>query len=58
MQHFKFNNDIMKKPLNKISLENKRSLIVGDLNLNLIKYRQITGVNEFFEVIQIIPFRK
>ena len=45
MQHFKFSNNFMKKLLNKISLENKRSLIVGDFNLNLIKYRQITGVN-------------
>ena len=39
----------MKKLLHKISLENKRSLIVGDFNLNLIKYRQITGVNQFLE---------
>ena len=41
----------MKKPLNKVSLENKRSLIAGDFNLNLIKYRQITGVNQFLEVM-------
>ena len=38
MQHFKFSNNFLKKLLNKISLENKRSLIVGDFNLNLIKY--------------------
>ena len=49
MKHFKFNNNFMKKLLHKISLENKRSLIVGDFNLNLIKYRQITGVNQFLE---------
>ena len=51
IQHFKFNKTFMKKLLNKIGLENKRSLIVGDFNLNLIKYRQITGVNQFLEVI-------
>ena len=50
MQHFKFNSDFMKILLNKVSLENKRSLIVGEFNLNLIKYRQITGVNQFLEV--------
>ena len=64
MQHFKFNNDFMKKLLNKISLENKRSLIVGDFNLNLIRYRQIAGVNQFLEVMLTnnftlqIPFQK
>ena len=41
----------MKKLLNKISLENKRSLMVGDFSLSLIKYRQITGVNQFLEVM-------
>ena len=51
MHHFMFNNNFMKKLLNKISLEKKRSLIVGDFNLNLIKYRQITGVNQFLEVM-------
>ena len=51
MQHFKFNSDFMKKLLNKIGLEKKRSLIVGDFNLNLIKHRQITGVNQFVEVM-------
>ena len=40
----------MKILLNKVSLENKRSLIVREFNLNLIKYRQITGVNQFLEV--------
>ena len=50
MQHFRFNNNFMKKVLNKISLENKRSLIVGDFNLNMIKYRHITIVNQFLEV--------
>ena len=37
MQHFKFNKDFMKKLLHKIVLGKKRSLIVGDFNLNLIK---------------------
>ena len=41
----------MKKLHNKISLEKKRRLIVGDFNLNLIKYRQITEVNQFLEVM-------
>ena len=51
MQHFNFNNDFMKKLFNKISLANKRSLIADDFNLNLIKYRQIIGVNQFLEVM-------
>ena len=41
----------MKKLLHKISLEKKRSLIVGSFNLNLIKYSQITGLNQFLEVV-------
>ena len=47
----------MKKLLNKISLENKRSLIVADFNVNLTEYRQITGVNQFLEIIlnNVIP---
>ena len=51
MQHFKINNNFIKKPSNKISFEKKRSLIVGDVNLNLINYRQITGVNQLLEVM-------
>ena len=51
MQHFKINNNFIKKPRNKISLEKKRSLIVGGVNLNLINYRQITGVNQLLEVM-------
>ena len=45
MQLFKFSNDLMKKLHNKISLENKRSLIVGDFTAYLIKYREMAGVN-------------
>ena len=45
MQLFKFSNDLMKKLHNKISLENKRSLIEGDFNAYLIKYREMAGVN-------------
>ena len=58
MEHFKFNHNLMKKLLNKISLENNRCLIVGDFNLNLIKYRQIAGVNQLLEVLltnNVIP---
>ena len=35
----------------KSSHENKPSIITGDFNLNLIKYMQNTGVNQFFENI-------
>ena len=47
MQHLRFNNNFIKKMLNK----NKRGLIVGHFNLKLIKYRQIAGVNQFLEVL-------
>ena len=42
----------MKKLLNKIRVKNKRSLIVGDLNLNLIKYRQIAAVNQLMVLLK------
>ena len=51
MQHLKFNKDFKEKLLDKIRLGNKRSLIEGGFNLNLIKYRQKTGVNQFLEVM-------
>ena len=51
MQHFIFNNDFMKKFLNKICHENKRILIVEGFNLNLIKYRQIAGSYQFLGVL-------
>ena len=39
----------MEKLSNKISPENKRSLLVGDFNLYLIKYKQIAGESPFLE---------
>ena len=39
----------MEKLRNKISPENKRSLLVGDFNLYLIKYKQIVGESPFLE---------
>ena len=57
MQHFKFNNNFMKRLISlKISLEKKGSLRVGDVSLNLIKYRQTTGVNQFLEVMSTNNF--
>ena len=40
MQHFK-SNEFMKDLLTKINHENKKSIIAGDFNLNLLKYTQI-----------------
>ena len=37
--------------LEKLTSENKPSIITGDFNLNLIKYTQNTGVNQFLEKI-------
>ena len=57
MQYFKFNNNFMKRLISlKISLEKKGSLRVGDVNLNLIKYRKTTGVNQFLEVMSTNNF--
>ena len=41
----------MKKLLNTTSHENKRSLTVGDFNLNSTKHSQITEVSQFLEVM-------
>ena len=51
MKHDKFNNDFMNALLEKLTSENKPSIITGDFNLNLIKYMQNTGVNQFLENI-------
>ena len=51
MKHYKFNNDFMTTLLEKLTLENKPSIITGDFNLNLNKYMQNTGVNQFLEKI-------
>ena len=50
-KHYKFNNDFMTTLLEKLTLENKPSTITGNFNLNLIKYIQNTGVNQFLEKI-------
>ena len=51
MKDYKFNNDLMNTLLKELILENKPSIITGDFNLNLIKYMQNTGVNQFLENI-------
>ena len=51
MKHYTFNNDFMNTLLEKFTSENKPSIITGDFNLNLIKYMQNTGVNQFLENI-------
>ena len=50
MKH-KFNNDFMNTVLEKLKIENKPSIIIGNFNLNLIKYMHNTGVNRFLENI-------
>ena len=50
MKHHKFNNDFMNTLLKKLTSENK-PIITGNFNLNLIKYMQNTGVNQFLENI-------
>ena len=49
MKHYKFNNEFMTDLLNKIQKENKKSIITGDFNMNLIKYTKSTGINQFLE---------
>ena len=50
MKH-KFNNDFMNTQPEKLTSENKLSIITGDFNLNLIKCMQNTGVNQLLENI-------
>ena len=50
MKH-KFNNDFMNTLPEKLTSENKLSIITGDFNLNLIKCMQNTGVNQLLENI-------
>ena len=50
MQHFKFN-ELMKNLLAKINHKNKKSIITGDFNLNLLKYTQRRGIHEFLECL-------
>ena len=40
----------MENLLNKIKQESKKTILAGDFNLNLIKYAQKTGVNQFLEI--------
>ena len=56
MKHYKFNNDFMTTLLEKLKLENKPCIITGAFNLNLIKYMQNTGVNQFLEKIIVKTF--
>ena len=49
MKHHKFNNNFMNILFDKLTKENKSSVISGDFNLNLIKYTQNRGVNRFIE---------
>ena len=51
MKHYKFTNDFMNTLLEKLILENKPSIVTGNFNLNLIKYIQNIGVNQFLENI-------
>ena len=51
MKHHKFNNDFMNILFDKLTKENKPSVISSDFNLNLIKYTQNKGVNQFIEKI-------
>ena len=48
MRHHKLNIDFMNTLFDKLAKENKPS---GDFNLNLIKYTQNRGVNQFLENI-------
>ena len=51
MKHHNVNNDFMNNLFDKLTKENKPSVISGDLNLSLIKYRKSRGVNQFLENI-------
>ena len=51
MKNHKFNNDFMNILFDKLTKENKPSVISSDFNLNLIKYTQNKGVNQFIEKI-------
>ena len=50
MQNYKFNIDSMENLLNKIKHESKRTILASDFNLNLTKYAQKTGENQFSEI--------
>ena len=49
MKAHKCNNEFVNILLTKLSIENKPTIIAGDFNLNLIKYLQNRGINQFRE---------
>ena len=51
MQNYKFNFNFMENLLNKIKQESEKTILAGDFKLNLIKYAQKTGVNQFLEIV-------
>ena len=51
MKYHKFNNEFMSTLFDKLTKENKPSVMSGDFKLNLIKYTQNRGVNQFLENI-------
>ena len=53
----KFNNNFLNTVLEKLTLENKLCITTGDFNLNLNKYMQNIGVNQFLEkeISQSVP---
>ena len=51
MKHHKFNNNFMNILFDELTKENKPSAISRDFNLNLIKYTQNRGGNQFIENI-------
>ena len=51
MHNYKCDIDLMENLLSKIKQESKRTILAGDLNLNLIKYAQKTGANKFLQIV-------
>ena len=51
VKYHKFNNKFMNTLFDKLTKEYKPSVISDDFNLNLIKYTQNRGVNQFLEII-------
>ena len=56
MKHHKFNNNFMNLLFDKLTKENKPSVISGDFNLNLIKYTQNRGVKTFYLTISFLIY--
>ena len=51
MKYHTFNSNFMNTLFDKLTKENKPYVISGDFDLNLIKYTQNRGVNQFLENI-------